>query len=88
MSSLYVNGKSDGSKLLKKTEIDQSKLGDYIAIIKEHELIGHCPTTEDNVLTEKGEKACQDIFKNVVIRKRIELKKEIQSVERICSQVQ
>ena len=62
-------------------------LDDSIDLLNEYDLVSECPNSEEYQLTVKGESACRDIFKNVVIRKRWELKGDLEDIERQFSKL-
>ena len=82
-----VNNTLDDDEILKLTEIAPSKLGDYIDALSEYSLVNDCQTSGKYQLTDKGESSCRDIFKNVVIRKRFELKRALENIEHLHSKV-
>lgn len=87
LAILFVNNTLDDDEILKFTEIDPSKLGDYIDALSEFSLVSDCQTSERYQLTDKGESSCRDIFKNVVIRKRFELMRALENIEYLHSKV-
>lgn len=87
LASLYTNGSSNGEEISKHTEINMDMLVDYIESLKEYTLIDECSSTGKYQLTDKGSQACKDIFSNVVIRKRYELKRDLEHIDRIYGQL-
>ena len=87
LAILFVNNTLDDDEILKLTEIAPSKLGDYIDALSEYSLVNDCQTSGKYQLTDKGELASSDIFKNVVIRKRFELKRALENIEHLHSKV-
>jgi hypothetical protein len=81
LTALYTNGQLDGNKILELTEIDSSKFSDFIDLLSQYALIDECPYSAKYQLTDKGISACAEIFKNVITRKRLELKRELESLE-------
>ncbi len=87
LAALFANGVLDYSKISKLTEVTPSSLDDSIDLLNEYDLVSECPNSEEYQLTVKGESACRDIFKNVVIRKRWELKGDLEDIERQFSKL-
>lgn len=87
LAALFANGVLDYSNISKITEVTPSSLDDSIDLLNVYDLVCECPNSEEYQLTDKGESACRDIFKNVVIRKRWELKGDSQDIESIFSKL-
>lgn len=85
LAALFAKGALDDSELLKLTEVIPSKFNDYADVLTEYNLASECLRSGEYKLTEKGEAACRDIFNNVITRKRLELKHELENIERIYS---
>ena len=86
--ALYANGSLDASEILTATEADSSNFHDYIDTVSEYDLLSENPSSGKYELTGKGTSACEDFFKKVVNRKRFELKRELEHIESIYSQLQ
>lgn len=87
LAILFVNNTLDDDEILKLTEIDPSKLEDYIDALSEYSLVSNCQNSGNYQLTDKGKSSCRDIFKSVVIRKRFELKIALDNIEYLYSKV-
>jgi len=87
LAVLFSNGSLDDHEIVEITEIGISKLNDYIVILSEYSLVTDCPTSGKYQLTEKGKSACHDIFNNVVVRRRYELKRALENIERMYSKL-
>jgi predicted transcriptional regulator len=85
--SLYTNGPSSEEEISKHTEINMNMLVDYLESLKEYNLIDECSSTGKYQLTNKGSQACEDIFKNVVKRKRLDLIGDLEHIDRIYGQL-
>ena len=85
--ALYANGSLDVSEILRATEIDLSSFNNYIDAVSEYNLLAECPNSGKYKLTDEGTSACKDIFQNVAIRKRFELKRELDQLETILSKL-
>ncbi|MCU4407813.1 hypothetical protein NYW84_12655 [Acinetobacter junii] len=87
LAILFVNNTLNDYQILKLTEVDPSKLGDYITALSEYSLVSECQTSGNYQLTDKGKSSCCDIFKNIVIRKRFELKRSLENIEHLYSKL-
>lgn len=87
LAALFANGVLDYSKISKLTDVTPYSLGDSTDLLNEYDLVIKCPNSGEYQLTDKGESACRDIFNNIVIRNRFELRRDLEHIETIYSKV-
>ncbi len=75
LGSLYVNGPQNSIDLARTASVLGSDLNAYLRELEAYEFIVFSDETQEFSLTNKGSKACREVFKAVVIRKRYELKR-------------
>lgn len=83
MATLFMNDGLDDSEIIKFTEISPSNFGNAISTLSEYDFVDYNPPSEKYQLTDKGKSSCRDIFKNVVTRKRLEIKRELENIEHL-----
>lgn len=87
LAGLFAFGSADHDIILKRTEVDPKRLGDYIDVLSEYDLIKEDHDSGEYDLTQKGNNSCSDICKKAVVRKRFELKRELEHIEQIQSRM-
>lgn len=87
LAVLQIKGTLDDQEIHINTDLDLSKIADYIDDLKSYKLIIENPSSGKYELTEKGSSACHDIFRNFVIRSRFELKRNLEVIEPLYLEV-
>lgn len=74
MAQLYVDGPCDEKDLAKSLEMDVADVLEYLEFLCERNFAEEQNSGLDYRLTASGEGACRDVGKNMIIRKRFEMK--------------
>ena len=79
LACLWANGELDGQALSKMTRVDPDTVDDYLEVLCEFGFVTE--TWNGFETTQKGREAFSAIGRNVIIRKRFELKGQLDNLE-------
>jgi len=80
---LSLNGATDSTDIAKSLQMEESDVLDYLEFLVSYRFVQECNLTGDYKLTHKGEDAYSAIGRNIIKRKRFELKRQYESIEAI-----